>query len=242
MNSVFFIAKENEVYVCDRYKGKLKEVPLKGKAYWEVYDHYDFKELVDYLNYPLHYANFKDSDVKIVYTQTDFYNIIQKTKSLFDQSMGVKIGFLPHLLQQSKEVIDELSEVQISEALVHSDLWCIEDSYIVYAPVTLVGELTKGKKALFDVENVKEQWLVEEGAYIKQNTPLINYQHYVTKWFGKTTCEKRTINAPTEGYFYFLKDSSHSKKILKKGDLIGVILADKKNKENLDKWLDQLGF
>lgn len=98
MNTVIFIVTGHEVYIGDYYKDKFKAITFKDKDCWEVYDAYDFKDLIEYMNYPLHFNRFKDSMIKIVYTDSKFYTIITETAELFENAQGVHIGYLPNVL------------------------------------------------------------------------------------------------------------------------------------------------
>ncbi|OON98756.1 MAG: hypothetical protein ATN35_00665 [Epulopiscium sp. Nele67-Bin004] len=98
MDTVVWIISNHNVFMNDYYKDKWKKVEFYKRDYWEVYCHYDMNELVDYLNYPLHYNNFKGSDLKIVYDMPIIYEYLYKVKERFNQVNTITLCALEPVL------------------------------------------------------------------------------------------------------------------------------------------------
>ena len=99
MNKVFFIINHQEVYVCDYFNEAFKMLPFKEKDYWELYDRFDLRELIEFMNYPLNYNQFKDSKVQIVYSHPTVYAQLFEEKEGFLKSLGLETANLLTMLQ-----------------------------------------------------------------------------------------------------------------------------------------------
>ncbi|MGL4799680.1 MAG: hypothetical protein ACRCWY_09860 [Cellulosilyticaceae bacterium] len=98
MDYVFFIIKNNEVYVADYHKEEMKAITFKDKDYWEVYDRFDWMELMEYMNYPLNYNRFKNCRIRVLYHKPSLHQMLTETRSLFEASEGVEVGLLDQVL------------------------------------------------------------------------------------------------------------------------------------------------
>ncbi|MGL4362930.1 MAG: hypothetical protein ACRCSG_06685 [Cellulosilyticaceae bacterium] len=99
MDTVCFIMNDQEIYVGDYYKDEVKQVKFKEQDGWECNDVYDFKNLLEYLNYPLNYNDFKNNRVIILYRTSKDYDIISQVQKKWSQCDSVEITKLETILK-----------------------------------------------------------------------------------------------------------------------------------------------
>ncbi|OON91947.1 MAG: hypothetical protein ATN32_10030 [Candidatus Epulonipiscium fishelsonii] len=75
----------------DYHKEKWKKIQFKDRDYWEIYSQYDINDLVEFLNYPLHYKQFKDINIKIIIDKPIIYEYLYKVQNLFKQVKSIVI-------------------------------------------------------------------------------------------------------------------------------------------------------
>ncbi|OOB79857.1 MAG: hypothetical protein ATN34_01005 [Epulopiscium sp. Nele67-Bin002] len=99
MDTIIWIVSQHNVYINDYYNGEWKSLSFNKKDFYEIYCHHDVNELIDYLNYPLHYNNFKGSQLKIIYDMPIIYEYLYKVQHRFNQAQGLTLGpLIPVLL------------------------------------------------------------------------------------------------------------------------------------------------
>ncbi len=116
MDTIFFVVSGQELYIADYYQATLKKIPFKDKDYWEVYDVFDLRELVEFMNYPLNYKAFKDNKVCIVYDEPRFYEMLYHERALFEKAQTVETGYLTPCLYaycEAKAHFDDTQDYRI---------------------------------------------------------------------------------------------------------------------------------
>ena len=78
MDTIIWLISNHQIYVGDLYKGELKAIPFEKADTWEVYGADDIEKLVDYMNYPLHYNQFKNSKLVILFDEVKVYEMLRK--------------------------------------------------------------------------------------------------------------------------------------------------------------------
>ena len=127
MDYVFFIIKQHEVFVGEYYKKQIKHVKFKDKDFWEVFDKHDWLEMIDYMNYPMNYKDFKDHKICILYDRPEKYEMLYETKSVFEKAYSVEVGMLlPYLKKGYYEAIN------VTEDKLEDEIEDKEKSYISY--------------------------------------------------------------------------------------------------------------
>lgn len=100
MDTIIWLINNHQVYVGDFYKGELKPIPFEKADSWEVYGADDLEKLVDYMNYPLHYNQFKKSNFVILFDEIKYYEMLKKIKKCFRYCKAIAIRRLnPFLIQ-----------------------------------------------------------------------------------------------------------------------------------------------
>ncbi|ONI44382.1 hypothetical protein AN641_07410 [Candidatus Epulonipiscioides gigas] len=93
MDTLIFAISKHCAFVCDYYKNEFKTLQFNKNDLYELYCSYDVGELIDYLNYPLNYKNFKDTDIIMMYDEPIIYEYLYKNRLRFSQAN--KISLIP---------------------------------------------------------------------------------------------------------------------------------------------------
>jgi hypothetical protein len=100
MDTIIWLISNHQIYVGDFYKGELKAIPFEKADTWEVYGADDIEKLVDYMNYPLHYNQFKNSKLVILFDEVKVYEMLRKIERCFKNCEAIVIKRIePFLLQ-----------------------------------------------------------------------------------------------------------------------------------------------
>ncbi|OOB80366.1 MAG: hypothetical protein BEN19_05300 [Epulopiscium sp. Nuni2H_MBin003] len=94
MDTLIFIISNHTAYINDFYKGEWKKVSFNKRDFYELYCHYDANELIDFLNYPLNYNKFKNTNIIILYDEPIIYQYMYKVKDRFKLANSVTISCL----------------------------------------------------------------------------------------------------------------------------------------------------
>lgn len=100
MDTIIWLISNHQIYVGDFYKGELKQVPFEKTDSWEVYGPDDLEKLVDYMNYPLHYNQFKKSRLVILFDEVKVYEMLTKVQRCFKHCEGITLRRIEPLLTQ----------------------------------------------------------------------------------------------------------------------------------------------
>ncbi|ONI42332.1 hypothetical protein AN639_12680 [Candidatus Epulonipiscium fishelsonii] len=90
-DTLVIIISKNQTYITDYYKKSWRKVQFKDRDYWEIYSYYDINDLVEFLNYPLHYKQFKGINIKIIIDKPIIYEYLYKVQKIFSQAKSIVI-------------------------------------------------------------------------------------------------------------------------------------------------------
>ncbi len=124
MDKVFFIIQAHEVFVGEYYKEQIRQVKFKDKDFYEVFDKHDWLEMIDCMNYPMNYQEFKDNEINILYHAPEKYEMIYDVRDAFVKASEVKLGsMIPYLKKCYYQ--------QLKKEVIHKevDYICYEQSY-----------------------------------------------------------------------------------------------------------------
>lgn len=100
MDTIIWLINNHQIYVGDFYKNNIKTVTFEKTDSWEVYGSEDLEELIDYMNYPLHYNHFRKSQLIILFDEVKTYEMLTKVQRCFKESSGIMVKCIePFLLK-----------------------------------------------------------------------------------------------------------------------------------------------
>lgn len=242
MDTIIFLAYENEIYVGDYYKNKIKEVKFEKADSWEVYAYEDLEELIEYMEYPLQYNHFKDNRIIFLFDEIRVYEWAQKAQRLFKQSTSFYISPLAPFKEKLNQALEEKKILSIYEKIL-AHPWEEEAEGLRYevilSPATLYTMKEK-PKGFLDVQDVIQQdTLVQEGCLVEKGDELFCYTHYVQKLFGRMQVENVSKKAESNGRLYWYRQIEDPV-WARKDELIGVIDHQAGTKEEMLDWCKKI--
>lgn len=100
MDTIIWLMNNHHIYVGDFYKNNIKMVTFEKVDSWEFYGVDDIEELIDYMNYPLHYNRFRKSQLIILFDEVKTYEMLTKVQNNFKESTGMMVKRIePFLLE-----------------------------------------------------------------------------------------------------------------------------------------------
>lgn len=242
MDTIIFLVYENEVYVGDYYKGKLKEVKFDKADSWEVYAYEDLEKLLEYMQYPLKYNHFKNNRIIFLFDQIRVYEWMQKAESLLKQSDSLYISRVEPFIADLENGLEEKQVIQIYENILEYNWEEVEEGLryeVVLSPATLYTTKEEKKGFLHVQDLVDKNSLIKDGTHVIKGDELLAYDHHVQKLFGRTKIERLTKKAEGTGTFYWY--SQEEERIWARKDaLIGMIDRGQGTKEEMLAWCNKI--
>lgn len=238
MDTIIFLVYENEIYVGDYYKNKLKEVKFDKADTWEVYAYEDLEKLLEYMQYPLKYNHFKNNRIIFLFDQIRVYEWMQKAESLFKQSDSLYISRVEPFIKGFEEQLEDKKVIPIYEKVLEYNWEEAEEGLryeVVLSPATLYTTKEEKKAFLHVQDLVDKNSLIKDGSHVEKGNEILAYDHHVQKLFGRTQVERLTKKVESTGCFYWYT-KEEDRIWARKDQLIGVVDRKQGSKEEMLAW------
>ncbi|MEG0319371.1 MAG: hypothetical protein RR627_05670 [Niameybacter sp.] len=259
MDTIIFLLYQHEVYVGDYYKDKMKEVKFEKADSWEVYNYEDLEELLEYMQYPLKYNQFKNNRLIFLFDDIRFYEWLTKAKRLLSQSEYIYAERIEPFIEienrmlevkqavedkEEEEMVLPVKPVELYERLLAVDWSLHAQAYryeLVLSPSTLYTIKEEGSKQFLQVQDIVDMnTLIKEETYVQKGDEILAYDHCVARWFGRIKVERlsKKVNGAGTFYWHVLKEVGHI--FAKKDEVIGVIDHERGTKEEMLAWCEKI--
>lgn len=260
MDTIIFLYYKHEIYVGDYYKEKIKEVKFEKADSWEVYHYEDFEKLLEYMQYPLKYNNFKNNRLIFLFDDIRFYEWLMKAKRYVAQSEQIYAERIEPMLEvvqkeqgriikEGNEHEEEADKLPAAVADIYKYVldmdWSKYETTLRYelvlSPATLYKRKEEGKKQYLHVEDIVDlNSLIADETWVKKGDEVLEYDHYVKKLFGGTKIEHLSKRVNSEGCFYWHLPQKDDGIFVNKDEVIGIIDYKKGTREEMLGWCKKI--
>ena len=243
MDTIIFLIYENEIYVGDYYKEKIKEVKFDKADTWEAYAYEDLEELLEYMQYPLKYNHFKNNRLIFLFDDIRFYEWLQKAENLLKHRESLYINRIEPFIEGLENDLKEKQVIQIYEKVLEHN-WNQEEEglryQVVLSPATLYTTKEEKNKAFLHVQDLVDKTsFIEDGRHVEKGDVVLEYAHHVQKLFGRTKVERLTKKVEGQGRFYWYT-KEEGRIWARKDELIGVVDRREGTKEEMLAWCKRI--
>lgn len=224
MDTVFIIINGQEVYVADYYKQQVKAVTFKDKDFWEVYDSFDFQELIEYMNYPLNYNKFKGSKVVVLYAEPRSYEMLFENKKHFAQAEAFETGILKECIMKYCEKQNHFGHKESYYIVYEDTVYQVvqknnDETYVVKCTVEMLNDIEESSFEKFNkvkTINLCEYFIEERITFspFQERLIVLSPANLEQKYIPK---RKQTF---LETHFVMEKDSIKQNGYVEKGEKI----------------------